>query len=59
LLIAFKENRADKKILDETLHGLSLEFDKNRDNIKSISHRLKDSGHLEFYEKDTSLRFMT
>ena len=51
-----QEKRADKKNLDETLHALSLEFDKNRDNIKSISHILqtfKDT--LEFYEKDESL----
>jgi len=53
---SIQENRADKKILDETLHGLSLEFDKNRDNIKSISHRLQRfRDTLEFYEKDTSL----
>jgi hypothetical protein len=51
-----QEKRADKKNLDETLHALSLEFDKNRDNIKSISHRnqrFRDT--LEFYEKDASL----
>jgi hypothetical protein len=51
-----QEKRADKKNLDETLDALSLEFDKNRDNIKSISHRLQRfRDTLEFYEKDTSL----
>jgi hypothetical protein len=53
---SIQEKRADKKNLDETLHALSLEFDKNRDNIKSIAHRIqrfKDT--LEYYEKDTSL----
>jgi hypothetical protein len=53
---SIQEKRADKKNLDETLYALSLEFDKNRDNIKSISHRnqrFRDT--LEFYEKDASL----
>jgi len=51
-----QEKRADKKNLDETLHALSLEFDKNRDNINSISHRLQRfRDTLEFYEKDTYL----
>ena len=53
---SIQEKRADKKILDETLQALSLEFDKNRDNIRSISHKLqtfKDT--LEFYEKEESL----
>jgi hypothetical protein len=53
---SIQEKKADKKNLDETLHALSLEFDKNRDNIKRISHKLqtfKDT--LEFYEKDESL----
>jgi hypothetical protein len=51
-----QERRADKKILDETLHALSLEFDKNRENINSKSHlleRFRDT--LEFYQKDESL----
>ena len=51
-----QEKRADKKNLDETLHALSLEFDKNRDNIKSKSHRIQRfRDTLEFYEKDASL----
>jgi hypothetical protein len=53
---SIQEKRADKRNLDETLHSLSLEFDKNRDNIKSISDRLQRfRDTLEFYEKDTSL----
>ena len=53
---SIQEKRADKKILDETLHSLSLEFDKNIDNIKSKSHRFQRfRDTLEFYEKDTSL----
>jgi hypothetical protein len=53
---SIQEKRADKKNLDETLHSLSLEFDKNRDNIKSKSHRIQRfRDTLEFYEKDTSL----
>ena len=53
---SIQEKKADKKNLDETLHALSLEFDKNRDNIKSISHRLQRfRDTLEFYEKDASL----
>jgi hypothetical protein len=53
---SIQETRTEKRILDETLHALSLEFDKNRDNIKSISHRLQRfRDTLEFYEKDTSL----
>ena len=51
-----QEKRTDKKILDETLHALSLEFDKNRENIKSISHRVQRfRDTLEFYENDPSL----
>ena len=53
---SIQEKRADKKNLDETLHALSLEFDKNRDNIKSKSHRIQRfRDTLEFYEKDASL----
>ena len=53
---SIQEKRADKKNLDETLHALSLEFDKNRDNIKSKSYRLQRfRDTLEFYEKDASL----
>ena len=51
-----QERRSDKKILRETLQALSVEFDKNRDNIKSKSARLqtfKDT--LEFYQNDESL----
>ena len=53
---SIQEKRADQKNLDETLHALSLEFDKNRDNIKSKSHRIQRfRDTLEFYEKDASL----
>lgn len=53
---SIQEKKADKKNLDETLHALSLEFDKNTDNIKSKSHRLQRfRDTLEFYEKDASL----
>ena len=51
-----QERRSDKKILHQTLQALSVEFDKNRDNIKSKSARLqtfKDT--LEFYKNDESL----
>ena len=53
---SIQEKRADEKNLDETLHALSLEFDKNRENIKSKSHRIQRfRDTLEFYEKDASL----
>jgi len=53
---SIQEKKADKKNLDETLHALSLEFDKNTDNIKSKSYRLQRfSDTLEFYEIDASL----
>ena len=53
---SIQEKRADKKNLDETLHSLSLEFDKNTDNIKSKSYRLQRfRDTLEFYEKEPSL----
>jgi hypothetical protein len=51
-----QEGRTDKKILDETLHALSLEFDKNRENINSKSDRLQRfRDTLEFYRKYESL----
>src|SRR5918994_4871760 len=51
-----QEKRNDKKILDETLHALSAEFDKNRENIKNVSHRLQRfRDTLEFYKDDESL----
>ena len=53
---SIQEKRADKKNLDETLRALSLEFDKNRENIESKSHRIQRfRDTLEFYEKDASL----
>jgi len=41
---SIQEKRADKKNLDETLHALSLEFDKNRDTLKVYLIDFKDSG---------------
>jgi hypothetical protein len=50
-----QEKRNDKKVLDETLHALSAEFDKNRENIKNVSHRLQRfRDTLEFYKEDES-----
>lgn len=53
---SIQERRNDERVLGETLRSLSLEFDKNLDNIKAISDRLiRFRDTLAFYEKDKSL----
>ena len=53
---SLQERRNDQKVLNETLGSLSLEFDKNIDNIKSKAHKLQQfKDTLEFYQKDESL----
>jgi hypothetical protein len=51
-----QEQRNDERILNETLRSLSLEFDKNLDNIKAIAHRLnRFRDTLTFYENNESI----
>ncbi|MBA4057636.1 MAG: hypothetical protein C0490_23175 [Marivirga sp.] len=51
-----QENKRDSEVLASTLHSLSLEFDKNTENINRIQpilERFRDT--LEYYDKNPAL----